>query len=84
MPSVIYKGKAHPYRENQSPTLEDAASKGQFVRVRCTLCKITRYFRPIDIERLLQENLHVLNLQRKFSATGAVAETTWSLSSGRW
>jgi hypothetical protein len=66
VPSVIYKGKAHPYRENQIPTLSDAESKGQFVRVRCTPCKITRYFRPTDIEKLLQENLHVLNLQRKF------------------
>ena len=36
------------------------------MRVRCTPCKITRYFRPLDIERLLRENLHVLNLQRKF------------------
>jgi hypothetical protein len=44
VPSDIYKGKAYPYLENQIPTLSDAESKTQFVRVRCIPCKITRYF----------------------------------------
>lgn len=28
MPSVIYKGSAHPYRENQIPKLSDANRLG--------------------------------------------------------
>lgn len=66
MPSVEYKGHAHPYVENKIPKLSDANSNGQFVQVKCTWCKITRFYRPQDIMVLLEGNPHVLNLQRRF------------------
>jgi hypothetical protein len=65
MPSVIYKGHAHPYRENQIPRLSDAHRSGQYVRVVCTRCRLRRNFRPLDIMKLLEDR-HVLALQRSF------------------
>jgi predicted nucleic-acid-binding Zn-ribbon protein len=66
VPSVIYKGSAHPYRENQIPKLSDANRNGQFVRVICKWCKITRHYRPVDILAILEQDLHVLKLQHVF------------------
>ena len=65
MPSVHYKGHAHPYQEAQIPRLGDAHRNGQFVRIRCLRCKITRNYRPLDIIRLVGDR-HVLQLQRCF------------------
>lgn len=67
MPSVEWKGSAHPYRENQIPRLDDAHRLGQFVKVTCTWCHPRRvlYFRPLDIIRLIEDR-HVLKLQRCF------------------
>jgi predicted nucleic-acid-binding Zn-ribbon protein len=66
LPSVVWKGSGHPYRENQIPKLSDADANGQFVRVTCKACRIIRHYRPADIRRLLQQDLHVLKLQNKF------------------
>lgn len=67
MPSVTYKGSAHPYRENQIPKLTDADALGQYVKVTCKWCspRISRYYRPMDISRLVG-NQHVLKLQHRF------------------
>jgi len=67
VPDIEWKGSAHPYRENQIPKLTDAEFLGQFVKVTCTWCtpKITRYYRPMDIYKIVGQQ-HILKLQRRF------------------
>jgi predicted nucleic-acid-binding Zn-ribbon protein len=66
VPSVIYKGHAHSARESQIPKLSNADENGQFVKVRCKACKITRHYRPRDIRKLIGHDQHVLKLKRHF------------------
>lgn len=66
MPALNYRGKAHPYLEAKIPTLEDANSLGQFVRVGCLRCRTIRFYRPNDIRTLIGKNVHVLRLQEMF------------------
>ncbi|OHV81590.1 hypothetical protein [Rhizobium sp. LCM 4573] len=65
MPSVEYKGFAHPRVEAQIPRLTDAHSAGQYVKMSCCWCKITRMYRPLDILKLVGD-VHVLKLHRRF------------------
>ena len=65
MPSVEYKGFAHPRVEAQIPRLTDAHMLGQYVKMSCRWCKITRYYRPLDIIKLVGD-VHVLKLHRRF------------------
>ena len=65
MPSVEYKGFAHPAREAQIPRLTDAHMLGQYVKITCRWCKITRTYRPLDILKLVGD-VHVLRLQHRF------------------
>jgi hypothetical protein len=43
----------------------DAHRQGQFVRVSCRWCRITRNYRPLDLYKLIGD-CHVLKLQHRF------------------
>lgn len=65
MPAPNYRGSSHPYSEAKVPRLIDAHLSGQFVRARCNACRITRYYRPMDIIKIIGDH-HVLQIQQRF------------------
>ena len=65
MPAGRYPGRMHTYRDSQIPKLLAAHEAGQFVRVSCRACKVTRFYLPADIEKVFG-NLNVFELDGRF------------------
>ncbi|MGN7295408.1 hypothetical protein [Rhizobium sp. SAFR-030] len=65
MPAGYYAGRSHPYRDNKIPRLSKAHEIGQFVRVNCSICRITRHYQPSDIQQLCGD-LNVFQLRGQF------------------
>jgi len=51
MPASSYGGLTY-FQRNKVPRLADAHEIGQFVRLDCMICKISRYYLPEDIQQL--------------------------------
>ncbi|WP_137136710.1 hypothetical protein [Rhizobium sp. FKY42] len=51
MPAGHYGGLTYAQR-NKVPRLSDAHEIGQFVRLDCAICKISRHYLPEDIQKL--------------------------------
>lgn len=65
MPAGYYAGRSHPYRDRKIPRLSKAHEIGQFVRVHCPICKVTRHYRPADILKLCGD-VNVFQLKGQF------------------
>ena len=65
MPAGYYAGRSHPYRDNKIPRLSTAHEIGQFVRLDCIVCKISRYYLPEDIQQLCG-NVNAFQLRGQF------------------
>ncbi len=79
MPASNYPGRSHPYREAQIPRLSQAHDKGQFVRVKCKCCRVTRHYRPGDLIRVFGDK-HVFELEHRFRCDKCGDKDSVSLS----